>query len=222
MKQRTMILIGIVAIFLGLFLNKIKIPEVNQDGLTRPSDEIVAMVESLPNISDAKDSAKLSGVFNAMSEKLSETPLSNNLSVQYFFDFVGKKSIGDELMDGDNKKYPEFSPMAAQLIANVIGEQTEEEPLTDEEKKRLSNLLYGFSWKLYHNNEKNTFEQYKNKAISAISEYNREIPDETPDDEDGCICEGKGYIIHGDGHRTPCPCIESGNECQCNPKCGSK
>lgn len=31
---------------------------------------------------------------------------------------------------------------------------------------------------------------------------NVELPDE---DEDGAICDGSGWVTHGDGHKTPCP-----------------
>ncbi len=223
MKDRTMLLIGIALIFFGLFLNNIKMPEnpvTPDDGLEKPSQEIIDMVDRLAPISNKNDAAKLSGVFNAMSEKLEETDLNNNLSVQYFLDFVGKKSIGDEMMNDDgSKKYPDFAPSAAQLIAEVIGPQDQEGELTEDKKKKLGELFYGFSWKLYDNSEKNTFEEYKNKALSAISEYNNDDGPDTPDNDEECPCGGKGYIIHGDGHKTPCPCIESGQECPHNPKC---
>lgn len=32
------------------------------------------------------------------------------------------------------------------------------------------------------------------------------------DDENKCPCDGNGYIIHGDGHKTPCPCE---GDCEC-------
>ncbi len=218
-----MLLLGMVLIFLGLFANKIKIPEgpvTPSDGLERPSQEIIDMVDKLPPISNKNDAAKLSGVFNAMSEKLEDTDLANNFAVQNFLDQIGRSSIGNEMMSEDGtKKYPEFSPIAADLIADIIGPQDEEGPLSDEEKKKLSLLLYGFSWKLYDNSEKNTFEEYKNKALEAISEYNNNDTPDTPDNDDECPCGGKGYIVHGDGHKTPCPCIESGNECPHSPKC---
>lgn len=34
-------------------------------------------------------------------------------------------------------------------------------------------------------------------------------------DENECPCDGSGYIIHGDGHKTPCPCE---NDCKCKEK----
>ena len=33
-----------------------------------------------------------------------------------------------------------------------------------------------------------------------------------PDEKKDCECGGNKYIIHGDGHRTPCPC---GENCKC-------
>lgn len=38
-------------------------------------------------------------------------------------------------------------------------------------------------------------------------------------DGDGnvCDCKGTGTITHGDGHKTPCPCIGSGDGCTCKP-----
>lgn len=35
------------------------------------------------------------------------------------------------------------------------------------------------------------------------------IPDDTPVVKE-CPCEGKGYIIHGDGHKTACPGTDDG------------
>ena len=38
-------------------------------------------------------------------------------------------------------------------------------------------------------------------------------------DGDGnvCDCKGTGTITHGDGHKTPWPCIGSGDGCPCKP-----
>lgn len=36
-------------------------------------------------------------------------------------------------------------------------------------------------------------------------------PTPTPKPDNDCDCEGKGFIVHGDGHKTPCPC----DNCQC-------
>jgi|GEM_PF-2606518 len=45
-------------------------------------------------------------------------------------------------------------------------------------------------------------------------------PAPAPEPRPGCCsdCGGKGYIVHGDGHRTPCPCPAS---CQCKRPSGA-
>jgi hypothetical protein len=42
-------------------------------------------------------------------------------------------------------------------------------------------------------------------------------PKPQPKPNDGCCgeCGGTGFITHGDGHKTPCPCPEG---CDCKPK----
>jgi hypothetical protein len=37
-----------------------------------------------------------------------------------------------------------------------------------------------------------------------------------------CSCAGKGYIEHGDGHRTPCPCLDTAGGCNCKNNSGDK
>lgn len=220
-------LLGITLIMVGIFYQGgddvpvVPTPEPEVK-IERPEEDIVAMVEALPTISDKSDSNKLAATFFAMYEKMPETELSTNLEVQYFLDFVGRATNGEELLENGVAKYPEFSPIAAKLISDVIGPQEDTSPLTSEEKKRLARLFYGFAWKLYEPDEDDVFEEYKSKAIKAISEYNNDEPEPQPDDNTKCPCEGKGYIIHGDGHRSNCPCIESGGKCEHDPKCGSK
>lgn len=43
---------------------------------------------------------------------------------------------------------------------------------------------------------------------------NDEQQDEKPDDASKCECNGTGYITHGDGHKTKCPC----DNCTCAKK----
>lgn len=217
MNNKTRMILGIVLIVIALFF-------YNQRGsgsskLERPTDKVVALVEDLSLIADKKDANKLSGLFYAMASKLNDTRLNSNLQVQHMLDYVGKKTVGGELKVYGESKYPEFAPSAADLITKVIGPQTENEPLTHEEKSELSQLLYGFAWKLYDPSEEDSFEKYKDKALSALSEYNKvDVPDKP--DVDGCKCEGKGYIVHGDGHKTDCPCVASGIECKCKGSVG--
>jgi hypothetical protein len=52
-------------------------------------------------------------------------------------------------------------------------------------------------------------------AYSATAQ--EKPPEPKPEPKPGCCtdCGGKGVIVHGDGHRTPCPCPAS---CRCkNP-----
>lgn len=45
-------------------------------------------------------------------------------------------------------------------------------------------------------------------------------PEPKPEPKPGCCtdCGGKGFIVHGDGHRTPCPCPAS---CKCKNPSGA-
>lgn len=45
-------------------------------------------------------------------------------------------------------------------------------------------------------------------------------PQPQPEPKPGCCtdCGGKGFIVHGDGHRTPCPCPAS---CRCKSPPGA-
>ena len=46
-------------------------------------------------------------------------------------------------------------------------------------------------------------------AKVILTEPNNPNPEPNPEN---CPCEGTGYIIHGDGHKTECPC---GPSCDC-------
>lgn len=55
-------------------------------------------------------------------------------------------------------------------------------------------------------------QQLEDKANKAIDQAERQILKIDPDDPviEKCPCDGKGYIIHGDGHRTSCPGTSDG------------
>ena len=222
MSERLRIVLGVLLLLVGLFYPRLKGPTV-PDKFERPEDYIVSLVERLPEISDPVDANMLAGTFAAMSEGVLVTDLKTNLQVQYFLDKIGKTVMGNALVsESGEKKYPTFSPVAAKLIEETIGPQTETDPLTVEEVQNLSKLFYGFAWKLYDKSEDSVYEEYFSKADKAIAEYNNKDDNPEPVIITDCICEGKGYVIHGDGHKTDCPCIESGENCNHNPKCGSK
>ena len=214
-NNRLRIVLAALLIAVAFFYNAEGVaPEVPK--LEKPQEDIVKLVETLGVIDNEEDSSKVAGMFNALSEKLKDTKIESNLQLQYLLDYVGKDVFGSELLG----KYPLFAPSAAKLIEKVVGKQDEEVPMTSEEKKKLARLFYGFSWKLYKKDQENLFDEYKNKALSSIAEYNRE--DVKPDPEPNvkpCPCKGKGYIVHGDGHVTDCPCVQSGEDCKHNPKC---
>ena len=221
MNSRMRVLLGILLVAAGLFYDKVvKKDEIK---LSKPEASVVDVVNELPEIPDKVDSNKLSGTFLSMSEGVPDTRLESNLQVQYYLDFVGRNTLGNELVsESGEKKYPDFSPAAASAIEKTIGPQNETDPLTEEEKQNLEKLFYGFAWKLYNSLNDDVFEEYKSKAKSAIAEYNSE--DDTPDVivNTDCICDGKGYVVHGDGHKTDCPCIESGETCEHDPPCKQK
>lgn len=211
---RTALGIGllIVAFF---FVNNDEIIPVNPK-LEKPDANIVDMVKGFPQEFSFEDVDKniYSGTFYGMSQELKNTNLPSNLSVSYMLNYVGEKVVQP------NKKgsYPEFPNQVAELISKVIGPQSDTGPVTDEEKEMLAKLYYGLAWKLYDKNSETIFDSQSEKTIKAIKKYNGE--DEVPDEvEEKCPCEGKGYIIHGDGHRTNCPCKESGQACPHDPKC---
>jgi hypothetical protein len=63
------------------------------------------------------------------------------------------------------------------------------------------------------------------RASAAVSvAYAATAPDKAPEPKPepkpGCCtdCGGRGYIVHGDGHRTPCPCPAS---CKCKSPTGA-
>jgi len=222
MNDRLRITLGVLLLAIGFFYPRFKNPVV-PDKLNKPEDFIVVMVDRLPEISDPVDANMVAATFFAMSEGVLVTDLNTNLQIQYFLDFVGKKTMGNALVsESGEKKYPTFSPVAAKLIEETIGPQTETDPLTVEEVENLSKLFYGFAWKLYDNSEDQVYEDYISRANEAIAEYNNNDPEPKPDENTECICEGKGYVVHGDGHKTKCPCVEAGKDCKHDPKCGGK
>jgi hypothetical protein len=214
--------LGIGLLVIALFYKGGFPSPLTPDKLEKPEAEVITLVENI-SVSDDADSSKLAGMFNALSEKLDSTTLNTNLQVQYLMNAIGKGVFEDELLAFGEPKYPEFAPAVAEAMTKVLGPQTDTDPITGDEKRKLARLFYGLSWKLYKSSHDDEYESYKSKALSAIAEYNQEddepIPD--PDEVEDCPCEGKGYIIHGDGHRTKCPCVESGKDCEHDPKCGS-
>lgn len=219
MNDNLRMLLGIILAVVALFFSDGDVDNPfspTPPKLEKPEAEIVELVDDLPSI-DKKDSSKLSGVFNAMYEGFDKVEVNNNLQLQYFIDAVGKESTGQEMKG----KYTALKNAISSKLVLVAGPQTESGNFKPEERNKLARLFYGLSWKLYEKDHDDLFEEYKAKAMTAVKKFinDEDEDDVTPDVED-CPCEGKGYIVHGDGHRTECPCVASG-ECNCAVKCGS-
>lgn len=55
-------------------------------------------------------------------------------------------------------------------------------------------------------------DMYQKDAVMVIADSFTEKFAEL--DIEDCPCDGSGVITHGDGHKTPCSCLASG-ECKC-------
>ena len=65
-------------------------------------------------------------------------------------------------------------------------------------------------------NDTFSFDKHASEGYVAfiVNGYQPSKPD---GDGNVCDCKGTGTITHGDGHKTPCPCIGSGDGCTCKP-----
>lgn len=209
MNDKTRKIFGIALILLSLFIGGKGI-NINSK-IPKPDPITIQNLDKIDTKINPVDSAKLSGFFNAIGNKFLESNISNNIKLQYFIANIGLKAFGQELKG----KYSEFSKTLSNVIENIAGPQVEETPLTNDEKQNLSKLFDGLSWKLYNKENDNLFEEYKNKTLSILAEYNNVVPPKPPQPDDiKCQCDGSGYITHGDGHKTKCPC----ENCKCSLK----
>ena len=204
MSERTRIGLALLLIFLSFFITG---DTTNNNKLRKPTPEIQKLVDELPEISNDLEASRMAGVFEAMYENFPSS-IKTNFHLQKFIAYVGKEIFGDQLKG----RYSLWSKKAAELITKVAGPQTEKTELTEAEKANVVELLHGFAHRLYRKKYDEEFEKYKNLAAQKIAEYNKE---NTPDDDiTECTCNGTGYITHGDGHKTKCPC----ESCECKPK----
>lgn len=97
----------------------------------------------------------------------------------------------------------------------------------------LTLILCSFSYTVFAMSEPNIVnmyaslvDQWKEDVKTAFNDAEKEIFDIDPPlvpigpDEDPakCPCKGTGTIVHGDGHKTPCPFHSSefsSNNCNC-------
>jgi thiol-disulfide isomerase/thioredoxin len=66
--------------------------------------------------------------------------------------------------------------------------------------------------------QKKTFAFDKNTAEGYVAfVVNESTANKEDTTEKKCECRGKKVIVHGDGHKTPCPCLNNGSSCNCKP-----
>lgn len=224
MDKNTRAILGVILVVVALFLSDGGIITPVKPKIEKPSDEVIALVDSLSKVDEKQDSNKLSGLFHAMSKAIPSLDyIKNRLSFQYWMADIGQNTVGSELMDNGKPKYPGFAPSAAAIITKVIGPQDKEGPLSPLDRKNLGDIFHGFAWKLYNSDFDEIYEQYKAKATKAIEDHKPK--DDDPDDPDDpnmtdCDCNGTQKIRHGDGHVTNCPCVGSNLKCKSNCKSG--
>ena len=57
----------------------------------------------------------------------------------------------------------------------------------------------------------------RSEGFVAFIVNQKSVDTEGGDVQNECECNGTKELIHGDGHKTPCPCSESPQGCQCRP-----
>ena len=57
----------------------------------------------------------------------------------------------------------------------------------------------------------------RSEGFVAFIVNEKSVDTEGGDVQNECECNGTKELIHGDGHKTPCPCTESPQGCQCRP-----
>lgn len=207
--QNTRTILGIILIAIAFFFGGDKNP-FNPDPvdpkLPKPSDDIVAVVEELTDISDKVDRNKVAATFWVMGEGLAGLDKINSpIQLQYYNDFMGKNTLGKELLDANgNKKYPGLSSSIAGMVSKFAGPQ---DGKVIANKAKVVELYKGIAWKLYAKEHEDVYDSYEAKAKASLNKYKNEDDEDDDPMVETDPCGGKGYIIHGDGHRTPCPWI---------------
>lgn len=85
-------------------------------------------------------------------------------------------------------------------------------------------IIEFFPESVINKKEEFVFDRPRNEGFIAfivnekVEDSNNNEDEDDDDDESKCSCNGSEVIIHGDGHRTPCPCVSAGGECKCSKK----
>ena len=62
-----------------------------------------------------------------------------------------------------------------------------------------------------------SIDKARSEGFVAFLVNEKSFDTEGGDVQNECECNGTKELIHGDGHKTPCPCSESPQGCQCRP-----
>ena len=62
-----------------------------------------------------------------------------------------------------------------------------------------------------------SIDKARSEGFVAFIVNEKSFDTEGGDVQNECECNGTKELIHGDGHKTPCPCSESPEGCQCRP-----
>lgn len=154
-----------------------------------------------------EDASMLSGFFYALSKRINKDAFITNLELQYFINEVGSSTFDKILLHEDGSPiYPSLSQDLAYITSRTVGPQKPVKDLIDEDYEDLKLCFNALAWLCYEHNKEGEilFEQYLALTNRSIDDYLKiPHPDHIVNE---CDCNGSKFIIHGDGHKTPCPC----------------
>lgn len=81
-------------------------------------------------------------------------------------------------------------------------------------------LIFSTYNKIYKDGkiDQDSLSQFKTSVSQAFDTAEKSILKVDNPIVNKCDCNGNKIIVHGDGHRTPCPCVGSATGCQCKMK----
>jgi hypothetical protein len=83
----------------------------------------------------------------------------------------------------------------------------------------LATSLAISTFKIYNKSgqiDKEALEGFINLVSASFDDTEKLIIKKTDDKVNQCECNGAKIIVHGDGHRTPCPCTGTSSGCKCS------
>ena len=206
MSSRVRLLLGLVLLATAILWTgdnqQSKLRDQRFNG--HPTKEMLDLTSNLPKVKDGK----VSGIFKGLSDAWPDGT-DTRLKVQYMIANTGKAVVGQSLVG----KYPTLGTEIAKSMTKVIGPQDRDGQLNQVQIKRLRSLLYAVAWRTFPDTKDSVavFDNTYRKTVQYLKSLDGGGADEDEDTPVECTCNGTGYITHGDGHKTPCPC----DNCQC-------